>query len=603
MAEPKENVLMEKLASLCKRRGFIFQSSEIYGGIQGFWDYGPLGAELKRNVKELWWSSMTRMRDDVVGLEATIIMHPAIWRASGHVDTFSDPMCDCLLTKKRFRADQIELQSGNAYHFTGAKDTTSAKEVSEPYAVLLAAGKPPESARKTAAQFYAQRGLQAVELLGERMEKVENSQRFNPENGSLLTPPVPFNLMFKTYVGPTATEADVAYLRPETAQAIFAQFKNVHETSRQKVPFGVAQMGKAFRNEVTPRNYTFRSREFEQMELEFFIKPDEAVEAITGSVTTVPETGHPGEPQPSWGWQAWHHYWVQERVRFYEGIGLSLDTLGFHRQTPAELAHYARACTDILFKFPFSKRDEQGNVTGDELEGIAARSDFDLSQHERSSGKSMGIFDEELRTAFGKLPPEKQTELKDRYYQARLKYLTKSGVPVAEAGAAAQEDADGLAKGQYIPHVIEPSAGVDRLILALLANAFSEVTETDAKGKSETRVVLKFHPRVAPIKVAVLPLLKNKPELAAKARAIFESLRGHMMAFHDEAGSIGRRYARQDEAGTPFCVTVDFETFEGIKDGPQAGVKDTVTIRHRDDGKQERIAASELLTWLLARVR
>jgi len=603
MAEPKENVLMEKLASLCKRRGFIFQSSEIYGGIQGFWDYGPLGAELKRNVKELWWSSMTRMRDDVVGLEATIIMHPAIWRASGHVDTFSDPMCDCLLTKKRFRADQIELQSGNAYHFTGAKDTVSGKEVSEPYSVLLAAGKPPESARKTAAQFYAQRGLQAVELLGERMEKVENSQRFNPENGSLLTPPVPFNLMFKTYVGPTATEADVAYLRPETAQAIFAQFKNVHETSRQKVPFGVAQMGKAFRNEVTPRNYTFRSREFEQMELEFFIKPDEAVEAITGSVTTVPETGHPGEPQPSWGWQAWHHYWVQERVRFYEGIGLSLDTLGFHRQTPAELAHYARACTDILFKFPFSKRDEQGNVAGDELEGIAARSDFDLSQHERSSGKSMGIFDEELRTAFGKLPPEKQTELKDRYYQARLKYLTKSGVPVAEAGAAAQEDADGLAKGQYIPHVIEPSAGVDRLILALLANAFSEVTETDAKGKSETRVVLKFHPRVAPIKVAVLPLLKNKPELAAKARAIFESLRGHMMAFHDEAGSIGRRYARQDEAGTPFCVTVDFETFEGIKDGPQAGVKDTVTIRHRDDGKQERIAASELLTWLLARVR
>jgi glycyl-tRNA synthetase len=603
MAEPKENVFMEKLTSLCKRRGFIFQSSEIYGGIQGFWDYGPLGAELKRNVKELWWSTMTRMRDDVVGLEATIIMHPDIWRASGHVDTFSDPMCDCLLTKKRFRADQIEPQSGNAYRYTGAKDTASGKEVTEPYAVLLAAGKPPESARKTAAQFYAQRGLQTVELLGETVEKVENSQRYNPENGSLLTPPVPFNLMFKTYVGPTATEADVAYLRPETAQAIFAQFKNVHETSRQKVPFGVAQMGKAFRNEVTPRNYTFRSREFEQMELEFFIKPDEAVEAICGSVTTVPETGHPGEPQPSWGWQAWHHYWVQERVRFYEGIGLSLDTLGFHRQTPAELAHYARACTDILFKFPFSKRDEQGNVTGDELEGIAARSDFDLSQHERCSGKAMGIFDEELRTAFGKLPPEKQTELKDRYYQARLKYLTKSGVPLAEAGTAAQEDADGLAKGQYIPHVIEPSAGVDRLILALLANAFTEVTETDAKGKSETRVVLKFHPRVAPIKVAVLPLLKNKPELAAKARGIFESLRGHMMAFHDEAGSIGRRYARQDEAGTPFCVTVDFETFEGIKDGPQAGVKDTVTIRHRDDGKQERIAAGELLPWLLARVK
>lgn len=594
MAEPKENVLMEKITSLCKRRGFIFQSSEIYGGIQGFWDYGPLGAELKRNVKELWWSTMTRLRDDVVGLEATIIMHPAIWRASGHVDTFSDPMCDCLLTKKRFRADQIEPQSGNAYHYTGAKDTTSAKEVAEPYAVLLAAGKPPESARKTATQFYAQRGLQTVELLGETVEKVENSQRYNPENGSLLTPPVPFNLMFKTYVGPTATEADVAYLRPETAQAIFAQFKNVHETSRQKVPFGVAQMGKAFRNEVTPRNYTFRSREFEQMELEFFIKPDEAVEAVTGAVATPAAKGHPGEPQPNWGWQLWHQYWVEERIKFYEGIGLPRTTLEEYWQKPEELAHYARACVDILFKFPFGTQ---------ELEGIAARSDYDLSQHERCSGKAMGIFDEELRTAFGKLPPEKQTELKDRYYAARLKYLTKMGVPTAEAGAAAQEDADGLAKGQYIPHVIEPSAGVDRLILALLANAFTEVTETDAKGKTETRVVLKFHPRVAPIKVAVLPLLKNKPELANKAREIFQSLRGHMMAFHDEAGSIGRRYARQDEAGTPFCVTVDFETFEGIKDGPQAGVKDTVTIRHRDDGRQERIAASELLPWLLARVK
>jgi glycyl-tRNA synthetase len=594
MAEPKENVLMEKITSLCKRRGFIFQSSEIYGGIQGFWDYGPLGAELKRNVKEAWWTTMTRTRDDVVGLEATIIMAPQIWKASGHVDTFSDPMCDCLLTKKRFRADQIEPQSGNAYHYTGAKDTVSGREVAEPYAVLLAAGKPPESARKTAAQFYAQRGLQAIELLGETVEKVENSQRYNPENGSLLTPPVPFNLMFRTYVGPTATEADVAYLRPETAQAIFAQFKNVHETSRQKVPFGIAQMGKAFRNEVTPRNYTFRSREFEQMELEFFIAPDEAVEAVTGAVATPAAKGHPGEPQPNWGWQMWHQYWVEERIKFYEGIGLPRTTLEEYWQKSEELAHYARACVDILFKFPFGTQ---------ELEGIAARSDFDLSQHERSSGKPMGVFDEELRTAFGKLPPEKQTELKDRYYQARLKYLTKMGVDIAKAGAEAQEDADGLAKGQYIPHVIEPSAGVDRLILALIANAFTEVTETDAKGKSETRVVMKFHPRIAPIKVAVLPLLKNKPELANKARAIFESLRPHMMAFHDEAGSISRRYARQDEAGTPFCVTVDFETFEGIKDGPQAGVKDTVTIRHRDDGRQERLAISELLPWLLARVR
>ncbi|NBV25170.1 MAG: glycine--tRNA ligase [Proteobacteria bacterium] len=626
---------MEKITSLCKRRGFIFQSSEIYGGIQGFWDYGPLGAELKRNVKESWWTTMTRMRDDVVGLEATIIMHPAIWRASGHVDTFSDPMCDCLLTKKRFRADQVEPQDGTIQQYAGAldegwkeawqqligqepqlehgmissKDATRLIETfhstrittaipswydSSPFPVLLADGKHPESAVKLAKQFYSGRRLKDPTLVFGGTEKVVGTTRFNPENGAPLTPPVPFNLMFKTYVGPTATEADVAYLRPETAQAIFAQFKNVHETSRQKVPFGIAQMGKAFRNEVTPRNYTFRSREFEQMELEFFIKPDEAVEAAAGSIATPASKGHPGEPQPNWGWQMWHQYWVEERIKFYEGIGLPRTTLEEYWQKPEELAHYARACVDILFKFPFGTQ---------ELEGIAARSDFDLSQHERCSGKAMGIFDEELRTAFGKLPPEKQTELKDRYYAARLKYLTKMGVPVTEAGAAAQEDADGLAKGQYIPHVIEPSAGVDRLILALLANAFTEVTETDAKGKSETRVVMKFHPRIAPIKVAVLPLLKNKPELAAKARAIFESLRPHMMAFHDEAGSIGRRYARQDEAGTPFCVTVDFETFEGIKDGPQAGVKDTVTIRHRDDGKQERIATGDLLPWLLARVK
>ncbi|MEN9574787.1 MAG: hypothetical protein RL514_2642 [Verrucomicrobiota bacterium] len=665
MAEPKENVLMEKLTSLCKRRGFIFQSSEIYGGIQGFWDYGPLGAELKRNVKELWWSTMTRMRDDVVGLEATIIMHPAIWRASGHVETFADMMRECPVTKKRVRADQVEPQSGTVYRFLGALNNdsqslylsgvilvvdieretleeyvstespatlTDLSDISlasyavssikrrqpnakvdeidsaayahvghlktrlcvEPISVMVSQGKPPESARKLAIQYYESRGVNSPILVGESATKVDESVDFHPESGFELGPPRPFNLMFKSHYGPIESDENVCYLRPETAQAIFAQFKNVHETSRQKVPFGVAQMGKAFRNEVTPRNYTFRSREFEQMELEFFIKPDEAVEAVTGAVATPAAKGHPGEPQPNWGWQLWHQYWVEERIKFYEGIGLPRTTLEEYWQKPEELAHYARACVDILFKFPFGTQ---------ELEGIAARSDYDLSQHERCSGKAMGIFDEELRTAFGKLPPEKQTELKDRYYAARLKYLTKMGVPTAEAGAAAQEDADGLAKGQYIPHVIEPSAGVDRLILALLANAFTELTETDAKGKSETRVVLKFHPRVAPIKVAVLPLLKNKPELAAKARGIFESLRGHMMAFHDEAGSIGRRYARQDEAGTPFCVTVDFETFEGIKDGPQAGVKDTVTIRHRDDGKQERIAASELLPWLLARVK
>ena len=598
MAEAKENPLMEKIVSLCKRRGFIFQSSEIYGGINGFWDFGPLGAELKRNVKELWWTSMTRLRDDVVGLEASIIMSPQIWKASGHVDTFSDPMCDCLLTKKRFRADQIEPQSGQVFHFSGAKDSSSGKESIEPFSVLLLAGKPPESARNVASLFYASRGIHQAALMGERTEKVENSTRFNPENGAQLTDPRPFNLMLQTYVGPIQSEENIAYLRPETAQANFAQFKNVHETSRQKVPFGIGQIGKAFRNEVTPRNFIFRSREFEQMELEFFIKPDEVTEAIHGSVATVEQTGHPGEPQPNWGWQAWHRYWVEERVRFYEGIGLSRETLGFHHQTPDELAHYARACTDILYKFPFSKRDESGEVKGDELEGIAARSDFDLSQHERHSGKLMGVFDEELRTAWGKLTPEKQTDISARYFSARLKYMTKSGVSQERAELEAKEDAEGLAKGQYIPHVIEPSAGVDRLILALISNAFQETTSTDEKGKIETRTVMKFHPRVAPVKVGVFPLLKNKPELVAKAREVFQLLRGQMMAFYDDSGAIGRRYARQDEAGTPYCITIDFDTL-----GEKPELLNTVTLRHRDDGKQERIPIADLQGWLLARVK
>ena len=320
MAEPKTNELMEKIVSLCKRKGFIFQSSEIYGGINGFWDYGPLGAELKRNVKDYWWRSMTQQRDDVVGLEATIIMHPKIWDASGHTSTFSDPMVDCLLTKKRFRADQIEPQSGTAYFYTGAKSGEALakdganqtgsveksvgtevphkiKESTQAYAVLVPEGKPADSARKIARQFYQQLNIANPELLGERSEKVENSTRYNPENGSLLTEPRPFNLMFKTYVGPVESEDNVAYLRPETAQAIFAQFKNVLEVARQKVPFGIAQMGKAFRNEINPRNFTFRSREFEQMELEFFIKPDEVIEKTAGAVAPISDLPDLSTPQ------------------------------------------------------------------------------------------------------------------------------------------------------------------------------------------------------------------------------------------------------------------------------------------------------------------
>ncbi len=542
MAEPKENLQMEKIVSLCKRRGFIFQSSEIYGGINGFWDYGPLGAELKRNVKELWWNAMTRQRDDVAGLEATIIMSPEIWKASGHVDTFSDPMVDCKTCQGRFRADQTS-------------DIPC-----------------PQKPSKCVS-----------ECDGEK------------------TAPRAFNLMFQTYVGPVQDNSAIAYLRPETAQAIFAQFKNVLETSRQKVPFGIGQIGKAFRNEVTPRNFTFRSREFEQMELEFFIKPDEAIEAIHGSVVTVPATGHPGEPQPNWGWQAWHQYWVEERVRFYEGIGLSRETLGFHRQAQEELAHYARACVDILFKFPFSKRDQNGELKGEELEGIAARSDFDLSQHQRFSGKPMSVFDEELRTAWNKLPKDKQDDLWRRYYENRKKYLTKMAKPdetPEQIQQLATDDANALAKGSYIPHVIEPSAGVDRLILALIANGYSETTKTDDKGKSETLYVMKFHPRVAPIKAGILPLLKNKPDLVKKALEIRDLLRPWVNVYYDEGGSIGKRYARQDEAGTPFCVTVDFDTL-----GEKPELLDTVTLRYRDDGRQERMKISELRDFLLSKTR
>lgn len=531
MADAKSGELMEKIVSLCKRKGFIFQSSEIYGGLNGFWDYGPLGADLKRNVKEAWWNRMTRLRDDVAGLDATIIMHPRIWKASGHVDTFTDPMVDCKTCKGRFRADQMsEIPC-------------------------------PQKPSKMSSECHG--------------EKTEAR---------------PFNLMFETTVGPIRSDENIAYLRPETAQAIFVQFKNVLETSRQRVPFGIAQIGKAFRNEVTPRNFTFRSREFEQMEIEFFIKPDEAVEAISGSVAMPEGPGHPGEPKPNWGWKMWHQYWVEERIRFYEEIGLPRTTLEEYWQKPEELAHYARATVDLLFKFPFGTQ---------ELEGIAARSDFDLSQHQRFCGKPMTVFDEELKAAWPKLDPAKQQALSESYREARHNYLTRSGEAPEKAEAHAKADAEALAKGYYVPHVIEPSAGVDRLTLALLCNAYCEDQAPDDKGKLESRVVMRFHPKIAPVKVAVFPLLKNKPELVAKALEIRDLLRPRMAVFYDEAGAIGRRYRRQDEAGTPFGVTIDFDTL-GEK-GPE--LKDTVTLRERDSMKQERVKIADLPARLLEALR
>ncbi|MGN6386597.1 MAG: glycine--tRNA ligase [Verrucomicrobiota bacterium] len=593
MAEPKQNERMEKIVSLCKRRGFIFQSSEIYGGINGFWDYGPLGAELKRNLKDYWWRSMTQQREDVVGLDATIIMHPMIWKASGHVETFSDPMVDCLLTQKRFRADQVEPQTGTVYFYSGAMDATGGKQVTEEYSVLITAGKHPDSARKVAKQFYQARGVKDPNLLGERTEQVTHSTRYNPENGSLLTEPRPFNLMFKTHYGPIESEENKAYLRPETAQAIFVQFKSVLDSSRQKVPFGICQVGKAFRNEITPRNFIFRSREFEQMELEFFIPPDEAIVALTGSVATPQGEGHPGDPQPNWGWEMWHKYWVEERIRFYESIGLPRATLKEYWQKPDELAHYAKATVDILCTFPFGV---------EELEGVAARGDFDLSQHEKFSGKSMDYFDEPVREAWKKLDESKKKELETAFRARKIEALAKKGI----TGESAEQEADDLtkkffeklAKGLYTPHVIEPSAGADRLALALISGAYTEEEVTDEKGNKETRVVMKFHPRIAPIKVGVFPLLKNRPELVAKAREVLDLLRPHMSVFYDDTGAIGRRYRRQDEAGTPYGITIDFDTL-----GENSALKDTVTLRDRDSMKQERVPIQELLPRLLSKIR
>ncbi len=528
---------MEKIVSLCKRRGFIFQSSEIYGGLNGFWDYGPLGVELKRNAKDLWWSSMTRLREDIVGLDATIIMHSSIWKASGHVDTFSDLMRECTLTNKRVRSDQVEPESGSIFSYSGARTSVSEWRSERGIALLQKKGEHAESIRKRARQHYAA-GLkpEEVELLGESVTPVENSVDFHPETGGRLSESRPFNLMLKTYVGATATEQDVTYLRPETAQAIFAQFKNVLETSRQKVPFGICQIGKAFRNEVTPRNFTFRSREFEQMELEFFIKPDDVVQEHAGSVASAGPEIHPGEPQPNWGWEVWHKYWVEERMRWYESIGLPRTTLEQYWQKKDELAHYARATVDILFKFPFGTQ---------ELEGIAARGNFDLTQHQEHSGKSMEVFDQE-------------------------------------------------ANARYVPHVIEPSAGVDRLLLALLCHAYDEEEVTDEKGNKEVRTVLRFSPRVAPIKAGIFPLMKNKPELVAKAIAVRDMLRKQMNVFYDDTGAIGRRYRRQDEAGTPFGITIDFDTLG--ERGPE--LLDTVTLRHRDSMKQERVKIADLLSIL-----
>src|SRR5256886_2471196 len=443
---------MEKIVSLCKLRGFIVQSSEIYSGLNGALYYGPLGVELKRNLKNYWWRVMVHERDDVVGMDGAILTHPAVLKASGHVEGFSDPMIDCRTCKAHLRADQLVEKKGIKQCPTCVeKDLTEARQ---------------------------------------------------------------FNLMFETHVGAAADESSIAYLRPETAQSIFVQFKNSLEVSRKKLPFGIAQIGKAFRNEINPRNFTFRSREFEQMELEYFCRPEQGMELL--------------------------QYWKEERLKFYEHIGIPRDKLHVLTVPDADRAFYSKGTYDIEYEFPFGVQ---------ELEGVAYRTDYDLSQHQKASGKPLEYFDEET-------------------------------------------------KQKFIPHVVEPSAGVDRTVLALICEAYSEDQAPDEKGKMETRTVLRFHPRMAPIKCAVFPLLKNKEQLVAKAKEIVDLLRPHLFVFYDESGAIGRRYRRQDEIGTPFGVTVDFETL-GEKDN---ALRDTVTLRDRDSMKQERVKISDLIDLLSMRI-
>ncbi len=505
-------VSMETLVTLCKRRGFVFQSSEIYGGYAGFFDFGPLGAELKRNLKAAWWDDMVHRRDDIVGLDSSIIMHPSIWKASGHVDGFADPMVDCKASKKRYRADQLffapVVVDGETIGYVSVEEK---------------GGMEAEAAEKAAdlKRKLARQGELAPLVLRDYTEA-------NPEEYALipspatgkpgsLTAPRQFNLMFETKVGPLADAAATAYLRPETAQGIFQNYKNVVDTGRVKIPFGIAQIGKAFRNEITPRNFVFRSREFEQMEMEYFIDPDE-------------ET-----------WPRAYRYWIDWCMDWLKSIGIPGEMLSEDVHPQEKLSHYSKGTTDIMFAFPFGVQ---------ELWGIACRGDFDLTQHQKHSGKSMEFFDETRKQA-GKEP------------------------------------------FRYVPHVVEPALGVDRLFLAVLTAAYREDEVPNEKGQPEKRVVLSLHPRLAPYKAAVFPLLKNKPELVEKARALYEQLRRRWSVDWDVAGAIGRRYRRQDEIGTPFGITVDFDTIE--KDN-------AVTIRDRDTTEQVRVPLDGVEAWLAGRL-
>jgi len=497
-----EESLLDKLVALCKRRGFIFQSSEIYGGIGGFWDYGPLGVELKRNIKAAWWEDIVRKRDDIVGLDCSIIMNPRTWEASGHLEGFTDPLVDCKSCKGRFRADQVFLvtaSNGDNVLLDSGVEAENETEAGE--------------AARTGANSKTRRRLdQHVENLSWEIHRADKLPAGRvarcPSCGGELTRARKFNMMFKTFIGAMEDSSSVAYLRPETAQGIFANYKNVLDTTRIRLPFGIAQIGKAFRNEINPRNYTFRSREFEQMEIEYFCRPDQADEL--------------------------YRYWRDARLQWYVGLGLRSDRLRLRDHEKEELSHYSSATADIEYAFPFGIS---------ELEGIANRTDYDLSRHQEYSGRDMRYYDDQTRERF-------------------------------------------------IPYVIEPSGGVDRATLAFLCEAYTEDEAPDEHGNPQPRTVMKLHPRLAPIKAAVFPLVKKQgmPEIAERIHA--ELRAAGLACFYDEKGAVGRRYRRQDEAGTPFCVTVDGQTLHD----------QTVTVRDRDSLRQERIAAQAVSQYVRDRI-
>ncbi len=515
---------MEAIVALCRRRGFVFQSSEIYGGINGFWDYGPLGVELKKNLKDAWWHDMVRCPPagpdgrliQMVGLDCTIIMNPKVWVASGHVGGFADLKVDCRETQDRFRADHLSVyrsmqDTGTQTLFAFvAGDEASMEKAGRRLAKLEKATYPIDDTQ-----------YQSLPLTGLPLTDFPRVMAPNAQKAGSLTEPRMFNLMNETFVGAVQNEDSKAYLRPETAQGIFANYRNVLDTSRVKVPFGIAQIGKAFRNEVTPRNFTFRSREFEQMEIEFFIHPEAA--------------------------PMWYGWWRDTRFAWWKSLGLAGDNLQLREHDRDELAHYAKegaGTSDIEYRFPFSAPGFG------ELEGVAHRTDFDLRQHAEHSGlgNKLKYFDQDL--------------------QVKMQAAGKSKEEIQEAS-------------RYFPHVIEPSAGADRGALAMLCEAY---TPDPARPSG---VVMKFHPRLAPIKAAIYPLVAKDgmPEVAQK---LYMDLRRKYNLEFDEKQSIGKRYARMDEAGTPFCFTVDGESL----------TTQTVTVRHRDTLQQERIGLDQVPAFL-----